>query len=78
MFKLSYVKENPTRFGISVSKRRGGAVERNRLKRMIREFLRQNKWLWPENRWVMIKLIKKPINKTEIAEDLKRLLEKIK
>ena len=42
------------RLGISVSKRIGGSVERNRLKRRIREFFRLNKELIPESSDVVI------------------------
>ncbi|HEY5973632.1 MAG TPA: ribonuclease P protein component [Geobacteraceae bacterium] len=36
-----------TRLGITVSRRVGNAVVRNRLKRLVREFFRQHKTLFP-------------------------------
>jgi ribonuclease P protein component len=48
--------KGPTKFGISVSRKAGDAVTRNRLKRIIREYLRSNKSLWPEGRRIVISL----------------------
>ena len=42
------------RLGITVGKKVGGAVERNRLKRLIREFFRLNKDLFPGSSDVVI------------------------
>ncbi|MBT3234748.1 MAG: ribonuclease P protein component [Bdellovibrionales bacterium] len=39
-YKKSRVGESATRLGISISKKVGSAVRRNRLKRLIREFFR--------------------------------------
>jgi ribonuclease P protein component len=40
--------QSPTRLGITVSKKVGGAVERNRVKRLVREVFRRNKALFPQ------------------------------
>ena len=48
--------EGSTRFGISISRKVGNAVRRNRLKRVIREYLRNNKPLWPKGRRIVISL----------------------
>ena len=81
---LIYVEGTPTRFGISVPRGYGKAVRRNRKKRTIREFLRQNKYLWPKDRWVLIKLYGKSKGvfrleeELQITEELTRLLGQIK
>jgi ribonuclease P protein component len=36
-------KSGPTRLGLTVSRKVGGAVQRNRVKRLVREFFRQNR-----------------------------------
>ena len=38
----------PTRLGVTVSKKVGGAVERNRVKRLLREAFRRRKALFPQ------------------------------
>lgn len=75
---ISYIEKETTRFGISISRQTGNAVTRNRLRRLIREFLRTNKQLWPDKRWVLIKIIKPPEQKSRLIADLKDLLTKIK
>jgi ribonuclease P protein component len=42
------------RLGITVTKKTGNAVKRNKVKRLIREFFRLNKSLFPENHDVVI------------------------
>ena len=81
---LYYVKGTPTRFGISVQRSYGNAVRRNRIKRIIREFLRQNKHIWPENRSVLVRVYDKleescKLDKeAQIIEELNQLLKQIK
>jgi ribonuclease P protein component len=43
-FIIVYLQKNsgPTRLGVTVSKKVGGAVQRNRVKRLVREFFRLN------------------------------------
>lgn len=42
------------RLGITVTKKTGNAVKRNRIKRLIREYFRLNKELFPEKHDVVI------------------------
>jgi ribonuclease P protein component len=76
--RINYIKAETTKFAISVPKGYGKAVVRNRIKRVIREFLRQNKGLWPKSHWVIIKALKKPEREVRVIEDLKNLLSLIK
>ena len=54
---ILYIRHNElkvTRLGVSVSSKVGGAVRRNRIKRLLREVFRQNKTLFPPSTDVMI------------------------
>ncbi len=48
--------EGPTSFCLSVPRRVGSAPERNRIKRLLREFLRTHKDMWPVNTALVIKV----------------------
>ncbi|MCP4583875.1 MAG: ribonuclease P protein component [candidate division Zixibacteria bacterium] len=75
---ISYIESEQTRFGISVTRKFGNAVRRNRAKRLIREFLRKNKAIWPARRSILVRLARKSTSEKQLIEDLKRLLTKIK
>jgi ribonuclease P protein component len=78
---LVALKENgtdTTRLGISVSKRVGNAVKRNRIKRLIREFYRLNKHQIPRGYDMMITALKDgdAINFSKVQQELGDLLLK--
>jgi ribonuclease P protein component len=70
--------EGHARIGIAVSRRVGGAVERNRLKRRIREIFRHNPERFPQSGHVLVGC--RPgaaeLAYEEIEEELFRLLDK--
>lgn len=48
VFVLPQREPRATRLGVTVSKKVGGAVERNRVKRLVREAFRRRKMLFPQ------------------------------
>lgn len=62
------------RLGITVTKKMGNAVKRNRVKRLIREFFRLNKDLFPAEHDVVI-MAKKNIPPLTYLEACKELTE---
>jgi ribonuclease P protein component len=78
-FFVVVVNQGTGRIGITVSKKVGNAVQRNRVKRLVREFVRQSKWL-PKNRDVVI--IAKPSASSvkglsDVIADLARLANQL-
>ncbi len=67
---------NHPRFGISVSKRVGGAVKRNRVKRLLREAFRLAQHDWP--RGYDIVCVVKPHEVLTLAEYQKLLFKAIR
>ncbi|MCD6161256.1 MAG: ribonuclease P protein component [candidate division Zixibacteria bacterium] len=78
IIEIRYIDCESTRFAISVPKKFGKAVARNRIKRIIREFLRHNKDNWPENNWIIIRMLGKTENESLIIEELRKLLSQIR
>lgn len=76
---LVYIKPNSldkTRLGLTVGKNRGGAVERNRIKRLLREFFRRSKDKLPSSRDFIIVALKgsDPLTYRQVLEELTPLL----
>ena len=67
-----------TRFGIMVSRKVGGAVRRNRLKRIIREYLRNNKRIWPSNKMIIIQLKAPIISEKNLLAEIEDMLPGLK
>ncbi len=69
--------EEGAAFGLSVTRKAGNAARRNRLKRIIREFLRHNKPIWPENKMVVIR-IKAPVtDEADLVAELTDMLKNL-
>ncbi|MBZ0221148.1 MAG: ribonuclease P protein component [Candidatus Methylomirabilis sp.] len=64
------------RLGIAVSTKTGGAVKRNRIKRLLREFFRQNKALFPASTdiFISVKTLEHAGRLKGVEEELKKAL----
>ncbi|MBA4392333.1 MAG: ribonuclease P protein component [Desulfobacca sp.] len=76
---LVFIKPNnldKTRLGLTVGKNRGGAVQRNRIKRLLREFFRRSKEKFPPSRDIIIIALKgsDPLTYRQVFEELTPLL----
>ncbi len=71
-------KRISSRLGITVGKKAGNAVKRNRTKRLIREFFRQNKFAIPQGNDIHIIALNcdQPGDYHKVREELGRLLFK--
>ena len=75
---LTYSKSDSCHFGIGATKGFGNAVKRNRIKRVVREYLRQNKDIWPGDFNVFIRIYGKTESEQATISELESLLKKIK
>ena len=64
------------RLGLAVGKNRGGAVERNRIKRLLREFFRRNKNQLPPSHDIIIIALEgsNPLTYHQVVEELTAIL----
>jgi ribonuclease P protein component len=65
-----------TRLGLTVGKNKGGAVQRNRIKRLLREFFRRSKHKLPPSQDIIIVALKgsDPLTYRQVFEELNSLL----
>jgi ribonuclease P protein component len=65
-----------TRLGLAVGKNTGGAVQRNRIKRLLREFFRRSKSRFPLSQDIIIVALKgsDPLTYHQVFQELKPLL----
>ncbi|MFO7570736.1 MAG: ribonuclease P protein component [Smithellaceae bacterium] len=66
------------RLGITVTKKAGNAVKRNRIKRLIREFFRRNRDLFPQGHDVVVMARKNmpPLTYQDTCKELTKLFER--
>lgn len=69
----------PGRLGLTVTKKVGNAVVRNRIRRLVREWIRQNGWV-PRG-WDLVVVAKdsaaRQLHPVDFAADLTRILRQI-
>lgn len=70
--------DGETRFAIIVSRGAGRAVRRNRVKRVIREFLRNNKDLWPSHERVIISISKPVSDEGALLSEVETMLRDLR
>jgi ribonuclease P protein component len=74
---ITYCKSDSCRFGVGATKGFGNAVKRNRIKRVIREYLRLNKNTWPGSYNIFIRIFGKQESEKAAVAALESLLKKI-
>jgi ribonuclease P protein component len=70
--------DGETSFAIIVSGGAGKAVRRNRVKRVIREFLRNNKDLWPSGKMVAISVSRPVTDEAALLSDIETMLRDLR
>jgi ribonuclease P protein component len=68
--------EQGRKLGITMRKKTGGAVVRNRMRRLVREFYRLNKDLFPDHNNILLKVKQVPerLTWTDTEKELRALL----
>ena len=69
----------PTRFGITASKKVGGAVERNRARRLVREVVRRHKGNFPRGTDVVF-IVRREIMQTTysaLSDEIRKLCARL-
>ena len=70
-------KQRERRLGVTIRKKTGGAVVRNHMRRLVKEFYRLNKDLFPDrqNNLLKIKQVPERLTWTETDKELHELLQ---
>jgi len=78
MFVLAQRKPGPARLGVTVSRRVGGAVVRNRVRRYVREVFRQHRDWFADGRDVVFVALPKAaeLDYHAVLDDMKRLAQR--
>lgn len=80
VFVLPQTEPGPTRLGVTASRKLGGAVERNRVKRLVREALRRRKLLFPEGLDVVLVAKKSAVEAEydQVVGEIEKLCRKLR
>jgi ribonuclease P protein component len=70
--------DSETRFAVVISRGAGGAVRRNRIKRIIREYLRNNKNLWPSGEMIVIGVNKPVLDENALLGEIETMLRDLR
>ena len=70
--------DGETRLAIITSRGAGKAVRRNRVKRIIREFLRNNKDLWPSGKMIVISVGKPVSDEAALISEIETMLRDLR
>lgn len=75
LYLVAANNDTPTQFGIAIARKAGPAPSRNRIKRVIREFLRNNKAVWPSNTLMVIRVVAPVADETAMLGELEDMLK---
>lgn len=75
---VKYLPDHDYRFSVVVSKKQGNAVKRNRIKRVIREIMRNNKEVFPDGCYILyFNQNCDQFNRETVLNDLKEIMQKL-